>query len=124
MGTARLTVAGLSFLQLAVGVRSPRDGSPKSELLGPELGALGGALAVGCVGNLGARLLRRPAIIGILPGLLLLVPGSLGMRAMSSLLREDTVAGIETAVSIGVVGMAMVTGLLSANILVSPRRSL
>ena len=92
--------------------------------LGPDVGALTGALAAGLVGNVGARWLRRPAVVGILPGLLLLVPGSLGIRALSALLAEEATVGLTTAFSTMVTAVSLVSGLFLANLLVSPRRSL
>ena len=57
-------------------------------------------------------------------GLLLLVPGSLGLRGVSSLLDRDTLPGVESVFATVVVAMAIVAGLLIANAVVSPRRSL
>jgi uncharacterized membrane protein YjjB (DUF3815 family) len=56
--------------------------------------------------------------------MLLLVPGSLGLRGVSSLLDRDTLTGVESAFATVVVAMAIVAGLLTANAVVSPRRSL
>lgn len=95
-----------------------------AEVLGPDLGALVGATSVGLVGNIGARWRRRPAVVGIMPGLLLLVPGSMGIRALSAMLGEEAVLGLETAFSMVVSAVALVSGLFLANVLVSPRRSL
>jgi uncharacterized membrane protein YjjP (DUF1212 family) len=95
-----------------------------SVLLGPELGAMLGALLIGAGANLFARLARRPASVPFVPGLLLLVPGSLGFRSFAALLDHDVVAGLETAFRMVLVAMALVTGVLLANVLVPPRRSL
>jgi uncharacterized membrane protein YjjB (DUF3815 family) len=54
--------------------------------------------------------------------MILLVPGSLGFRGISSLLDRDTLTGIETTFAMFVVAMAIVAGLLIANAAVSPRR--
>jgi uncharacterized membrane protein YjjB (DUF3815 family) len=64
------------------------------------------------------------ALLVLLPGMLLLVPGSLGLRGVSSLLDRDTLTGVESVFATGVVAMAIVAGLLIANAVVSPRRSL
>jgi len=55
---------------------------------------------------------------------LLLVPGSMGFRGMESLLDRDTLTGVETVFAMFVVAIAIVAGLLIANALVQPRRSL
>lgn len=95
-----------------------------AKLLGPELGVLIGALALGIAANLYARLLDRPQQVVLVPAVILLVPGSMGFRGISSLLDRNTMTGIETTFATFVVAMAIVAGLLIANALVSPRRVL
>jgi uncharacterized membrane protein YjjP (DUF1212 family) len=85
-------------------------------LLGPEVGSFLGALFVGTMGNVYARLLRRPAVVPIVPGLLLLVPGSIGFLSLSSLMGQETVAGIEAAVRMIVVAISLATGVLFSNV--------
>ncbi len=92
--------------------------------LGAELGALVGALLVGAGSNLFSRLLNRPAAIIQLPGLILLVPGSIGFRSIAALLEGEILFGVETAFEMTLVAVALVTGLLLANVLVPPRRDL
>lgn len=94
------------------------------EPLGPQLGMLVGALALGVLANLYARLLGRPAQVVSVPAMLLLVPGSMGFRGMASLLDRDTLTGVESVFAMFVVALAIVAGLLIANAIVSPRRSL
>ena len=89
--------------------------------LGARLVPFAGALAVGLAGNAFARLADRPAVIPMLPGLLLLVPGSLGLRSLSALLADDVVGGMGMAFSMAFAAAALVSGLLFANVLVSPR---
>jgi uncharacterized membrane protein YjjP (DUF1212 family) len=92
--------------------------------LGTQLGVLVGAFALGVLGNLYARLLARPAQVVLVPAVLLLVPGSMGFRGMSSLLGGQTVSGVETVFEMFVVAFAIVAGLLIANAVLSARRSL
>ncbi len=86
-------------------------------LLGPELGAFVGALAVGLASNTYALILARPAAVTLVPGILLLVPGSLGFRSLSSLLDRETVLGVEAAFRMTLVAIALATGLLFSNVL-------
>jgi uncharacterized membrane protein YjjP (DUF1212 family) len=95
-----------------------------AKLLGAELGVLLGALALGIAANLYARFLDRPQQVVLVPAVILLVPGSMGFRGISSLLDRNTLTGIETTFATFVVAMAIVAGLLIANALVSPRRVL
>ncbi|MCA9552665.1 MAG: threonine/serine exporter family protein [Myxococcales bacterium] len=95
-----------------------------AQLLGPELGVAAGALAVGVAGNAYARLWHRPAVVIIVPGVLLLVPGSLGLRSLRLLLGNDPITGVSLGFSTLLVAVSVVAGLLLANLVVSPRRPL
>jgi len=95
-----------------------------TEWLGGEMGVMVGAFLLGVLSNGYARWLGRPAQVVQVPAVLLLVPGSMGFRGMSSLLGRNTVTGVETVFEMFVVAMAIVAGLLIANAVVSPRRSL
>lgn len=92
--------------------------------LDARLAPLLGALVLGVAGNLFARAADRPAAIVVVPGLLLLVPGSLGARSLSALLGGDVVGGVGTAFAMALVGASLVSGLLLANAIVAPRRAL
>lgn len=95
-----------------------------SDLLTPELGAAVGGFAVAAGSNVYARLADRPAMVPLVPGLLLLVPGSMGLRSMTSMLERDVVSGIDTAFAMILVAVSLVAGLLMANASVPPRRDL
>ncbi|MCB1056939.1 MAG: threonine/serine exporter family protein, partial [Acidobacteria bacterium] len=112
---------GWIFVAGAIALLGARVGA---HWLGPELGALVGAVLLGTGSNLYARRLDRPSATTQLPGLMLLVPGSLGFRGMAALLERDTLTGLQTAFSMTVVAIALVTGLLIANVVLPPRRSL
>ncbi len=92
--------------------------------LGPGLGAFGGALVLGLLSNAYASGGRRPALVLLTPGILLLVPGSVGYRSLDLLMTHDVVAGLETAVEMLVIGSAIVAGLLVASGVLPPRRDL
>ena len=66
----------------------------------------------------------RIAMVPLVPGLLLLVPGSMGLRSMTSMLERDVVSGIDTAFAMILVSVSLVAGLLMANASVPPRRDL
>ena len=103
----------------ALGIAGSRAGSAA---FGPELGAFVGALSVGVASNAYAYLLRRPASVTLVPGILLLVPGAIGFRSLSSLLDREVVTGVETAFTMVLIGAGLVAGLLLANVLVPERR--
>ena len=91
--------------------------------LGPELGVFVGALAVGVASNLYALFLDRPSQIPLTPGVLLLVPGSIGFRSLASLLDRQVISGVETAFTMVLMATALVSGLLVANVVVPRRKS-
>jgi uncharacterized membrane protein YjjB (DUF3815 family) len=109
---------------LAAGMTAFLGARTGAHLFGPEMGTFLGALLVGAGSNAHARWKRRPASITLVPGIMLLVPGSVGFQSLSSLLARDIVSGMETAFMMTLLGVALVTGLLLANALVPPRSSL
>ena len=98
----------------ALGVLGGRAGAAT---LGIELGTFAGALAVALASSAYERLRHRPAAVVLVPGILLLVPGSVGFRSLTSLMEQKAVAGIETAFSMFLTAMALVAGLLVAGVL-------
>jgi uncharacterized membrane protein YjjB (DUF3815 family) len=84
--------------------------------MGEELGAFLGALVVGAGSNLLERLRRASAMVTQVPGLLILVPGSIGFRSVTSLLGNETVAGIDTAFHVAIIGISLAAGLLAGNV--------
>jgi len=94
-----------------------------SNALGPELGAFVGGLLTGVGSNWYARLTNRPSQITLVPGLLLLVPGSVGLRSLASLLDKNVMVGVESAFRMVLIAVSLVAGILIANV-VSPRRKL
>ncbi len=91
-------------------------------LLPPPGSAFVGALVVGVFGNVYARLAGRPSLIPIVPGLLLLVPGSVGFHSLSAMLRDDVLAGVQTAFFAGMSAVALAAGLLLANAALGARK--
>lgn len=92
--------------------------------LGSELGIFFGGTCVGAMSNIFARLKDKPSAIFQWPGIILLVPGSVGYRGMTSLFERDVVGGMDTAFTMITLAMALVVGVFFGNILVKPRRSL
>ena len=95
-----------------------------ASFLGPELGVFFGALIVGIASNGYSRLLDHPAMITQVPGILLLVPGSVGFRGLAALLDRQIVSGVDTTFKMILTAMALVAGTLIANIVVPSRREL
>ncbi len=91
---------------------------------GASAAAFAAALVVGASSNIYARIFKHPAATIELPGLILLVPGSIGFRGLSFLIQKETLIGINTAFEMFLITTAIVGGLLLSNIIVAPRRSL
>lgn len=94
------------------------------DAFGPQLGSLIGAILVGLLANLYTQLHDRPASVPLMPGLLVLVPGSLGYRSLDLFMSKEAIAGLSTAFDTSMVGIALVGGLLIANVIIPPRRAL
>jgi uncharacterized membrane protein YjjP (DUF1212 family) len=93
-------------------------------VFGTELGGCVGAFAVALGSNLYARLFDKPATVPLVPGILLLVPGSVGFKSVLSMLERETVPAMDAAFTMLVVAMSLVAGLLAANAALPPRRAL
>ncbi|MFT3923124.1 MAG: threonine/serine exporter family protein [Myxococcales bacterium] len=104
-----------------IGFFSSRFGT---SLVGIELGAFIGALSVGVFGNAVARWLHRPALLTIVPGMFVLLPGSLGFQSVSALWTEQPLEGVRSAFSVAVIAVALATGLLVSASALPPRRAL
>jgi uncharacterized membrane protein YjjB (DUF3815 family) len=92
--------------------------------LGPELGMFFGGACVGAMSNIFARLQNRPSSIFQFPGIILLVPGSVGYRSLSFLFERNVLGGLDTAFTMVTLAMALVVGIFFGNMLIKPRRSL
>ena len=95
-----------------------------AQWLGPELGVAVGAWFVGIASNLSARWFEQPTAIGQVPGLILLVPGSLGLRSLQALLARDVLGGVEGGFTVFLIAISLVTGLFLANLSLPSRRLL
>ncbi len=104
------------------GILAVMGGRLGAHVLGLELGVFAGALVVGVASNVYARTLHRPAAVTLVPGILLLVPGSIGFRSLSSLLDREVVLGMDTAFRMVLMAMALVAGMLISNMVAPERR--
>lgn len=117
---ARWRDTGWIVLAALLGLYGARLGAM---LLGPELGVCLGAFVVGISGNVFSRVFRRAAVTMVAPGLLPLVPGSLGMRGTAFLFMDSPARSASWVIAALVIAGALVAGVLAANVFVPPRRS-
>jgi uncharacterized membrane protein YjjP (DUF1212 family) len=90
----------------------------------PQFGVFLAGLCMGALGNGYARRTRRPGSVVRVPGIILLVPGSVGFLSLSALAQHDMFPGISLAVSLIGILACLVAGLLFGDLLVAPRRTL
>lgn len=99
-------------------------GAISGSLPAAPFGVFLGGLLLGAMANIYARFAHRPGAVIREPGILLLVPGSVGFRSMSFLLERDTSLGMDTGLLLLTLLVSLVAGLMFGDLLVSPRRSL
>lgn len=98
--------------------------SELARLGGPILAAGVGTFLIGLLGNAWARLKNRPAAVAVTPAILLLVPGSVGVRAISAFLSDDVLTAVTLSFQAFLTAVALVSGLLVANMSLPPRKAL
>ena len=91
--------------------------------LGNDAGVFFGSVVVSAASNAYAGP-NRPGGAGAAPGIVLLVPGSVGFRSLTFVLERDLILGLNTAVAVLTVLVALVAGVLFGNLLVPARRNL
>jgi uncharacterized membrane protein YjjP (DUF1212 family) len=92
-----------------------------TQIFGRTASAFVAALAVGIAGGVVAFVFRRSPLVFVVPGVLMLVPGSAGFNSVLQLLADQTVAGITAGFDTFVTAMSIAYGLLVST-LVLPRR--
>ncbi len=90
----------------------------------PGFGVFLAGLTMGALSNLYARRTNRPGALVREPGIILLVPGSVGFLTLSAIAGGDVFLGINTALSLMAILVSLVAGLLFGDLIVAPRRSL
>jgi uncharacterized membrane protein YjjB (DUF3815 family) len=95
------------------------------EAFGPQAGVFLAALITTAAGNGYARWANRPGALIRVPGIIMLVPGSIALRGVISLVQaQDIGAGQGAAMAALNTLMALLAGLLFGNLLASARRNL
>jgi uncharacterized membrane protein YjjB (DUF3815 family) len=72
---------------------------------------------LGFASNVFAKIKKRNSAIMLVPGMILLVPGSLGFFSISNLLQSNIVEGIEIALKMLTTSMALVMGIIVSDVL-------
>ncbi|KFN43630.1 threonine/serine ThrE exporter family protein [Arenimonas oryziterrae] len=82
------------------------------------------SMVVTAVSNAYGRYWNRPGALIRVPGIILLVPGSLGFRSFNFVFERDVMLGLDTAFGVITALIALVAGILFGSLLISPRRNL
>ena len=82
------------------------------------------SLVMAALSNLYGRIAGRPGALVRLPGIMLMVPGSVGFRGLASLMERDYTLGLATGVAVLSALIALTAGLLFGSLLLPPRRHL
>lgn len=110
---------------VVVGYLATRWGGQISgKVPGAAFGVFIGGFLLSSMANAYARYAHRPGAVIREPGIILLVPGSVGFQSMSFLLDRNTDLGMDTALLLLTLLVSLVAGLMFGELLVSPRRSL
>ena len=82
------------------------------------------SLVIAALSNAYGRIAGRPGALVRVPGIMLLVPGSVGFRGLASIMERDYTLGLDTAVAVLSALVALMAGLLFGSLFVPPRRYL
>lgn len=135
-GVVAVVAAGLSFVVILKAERADWlyivlagaftyvIGRISARYVGPELGLFLAALLAGLSSAIWSRFNDRPQQVVLVPGILMLVPGSIGFRSLSNLLDKDVISGVQTAFTMILAATALSAGLLVAGLIAPGRRML
>lgn len=84
-------------------------------MLGNVVGAFAGALAVASAGHLYTYLTGQSNLLVKIPGLITLVPGSIGFRGLHALMEQDSAGGVSLITTMVLTGAVLAVGLLLAD---------
>ena len=87
-----------------------------------ELSVFFAAFSLGLVTNSLSRLIKQPVTLMLIPGIILLVPGSIGFKSINALVNDQTLNGIESAFSTLVSAASLTAGLLFSNMVIRLNR--
>jgi uncharacterized membrane protein YjjP (DUF1212 family) len=94
------------------------------DLFGHTAGYLCSGTFIGSLSNLYSRMMNRPALIFLLPAIILLVPGSIGFKGLNLLFDRNVLEGFNSIFNMVTIGISLVSGTYFGALLVKPRRSI
>jgi uncharacterized membrane protein YjjP (DUF1212 family) len=94
------------------------------QAFGSGAGVFLAGMTITALSNAYARWVNRPGALIRVPGIILLVPGSVGFRSLTFVLERDVALGLDTGFLLVNLLIALVAGLLFGNLLIPARRNL
>lgn len=92
-----------------------------SQMMGPFIGAFAGAITVGLIAKLMNKFFDVPGAMIIMPGFIILVPGAIGYRSILSLVDNNLLAGLSSAMDVALIGISLVAGFLISSLAQLPK---
>jgi uncharacterized membrane protein YjjB (DUF3815 family) len=86
-----------------------------ADLASNEIAVFLSALTLGVICNITSMLIKKPVALMMVPGIILLVPGSIGFKSVSLFIGTETLNGIENVLSMVISAVALAVGLILAN---------
>ena len=74
--------------------------------------------------NLFARITNRPSAIMLVPGIIFLVPGSVGLKGLNLIFQNLYLEGLATGFQMFLIAITIVAGMFLANVMMNPKKTL
>ncbi|KYQ90471.1 hypothetical protein DLAC_09094 [Tieghemostelium lacteum] len=95
-----------------------------NKFFGDDVGSFFGSFGICLLGNLYARIFNTTSAVPIMSGILLLVPGSMGIRGLFQASTGDVSGGLEFFSGMFMIAISLTIGLLIANLIIRPHKAL
>jgi uncharacterized membrane protein YjjB (DUF3815 family) len=114
----------MASVWLGFAVQRLADSIPALQSNAFPTGVFAAGIVVTAVSNAYGRWANRPGALVRVPGIILLVPGSLGFRSFNFAFERDLMLGLDTAFSVVTALIALVAGILVGSLIMPARRNL
>jgi len=92
--------------------------------LSSDLATVLSALMIGITGGIYSKLTHHASFIVIVAGIMMLVPGSIGVKGVSAFFDNDAISGITFGFEVVTIGLSICVGLFVSNVLIFPKKVL
>ena len=120
----RDTLLVMASVWLGFAVQRLADSVPGLQSTAFPTGVFAAGIVVTAVSNAYGRWANRPGALVRVPGIILLVPGSLGFRSFNFAFERDLMLGLDTAFSVVTALIALVAGILVGSLILPSRGNL